>query len=360
MRRLSAILLAVFAGGCLCEMSQMVDDARVVARIGVLADPEVGWITETAALETAFAFYRQSKVDAVVIAGAVTKNGYRDQFEVLGKIWSKVFKGTATRLIVEPGEYEVNGFAFAVAPDRPPRRCGRLTFYGGRKLALTDELCFFPRHTPAICAGSMSGIDLPSGFAGTDAAKRAAQARQGLLVSAYSDRAVIRRLDFTQKVPLDRDLAWKVRKENLAYAEDVSDPWEIAADGTAPLPPEVPEFWADTQLKLAIGCIGAETAYTLKWPCVLARFTGARARWYEVEVAFADNPKVPFKRLNVLSDGFCLAEERDMAGAKCVFKASDMPSYSEAHPTVVFSVTPIGCFGKRGKTLSTSPVPLAR
>ena len=363
MKRSVPILFAVLAlglSGCLAEMAQMVDDARASARIGVLADTQVGWITETAALEKAFAFYRQSKVDAVVIAGAVTRNGYKNQFEVLGKVWKKVFKNTPTRLIIEPGEHEVNGFAFAVAPDRPLGRCEKLTFYGGRRLALTDELCFFPRHSKAICAGSMSGIDLPSGFIGGNVAKRAAEARQGLLVSVYPGKTVIRRLDFSQEVPLDRDLAWQVRRGKLVYAEDVAEPWTIGEDGTAPLPPEVPEFWADARLKVITGHDKAEAIYTVKWPSVLARFTGARARWYEIEAAFADNPQAVFKRFSILSDGFCLSEERDVAGAQHVFRASDMPAYSEAHPKVVFSVTPIGCLGKRGKTLASEPIPLAR
>lgn len=338
---------ALLCLGCTSEMAQvarLVDDARVNARVGVLANTEVGWITETKNLERAFRFYRQNKVDAVVLTGRVTKNGYRDQFEVLDKVWRKVFEGTATRLIKEPGDYEVSGFAFAVVTNRPmSARSDVLTFHGVRKTPLTDEICFHPRDSRQICAGSMHGVELPNWYMDKKLKARAAAAAQGLLVSAYSGKTVVRRLDFTAK-----------------EVEDVGDPWEIGADGVGVAPAEVPEFWPDTQVQVLTGFRGTNAVYTVKWPSVLKRTTGARARWYEVGVAYADAPEKLLGRQVVISDNFHLSERCDLAGVQHAFAAAELPPYDSAHPSIVFFVTPIGCYGKRGKTIRSAAVPIVR
>ncbi len=374
LRVVVALVGVALAGGCVSDMAQLVDDARVTARIGVLANTEVGWITETRALETAFRFYRQNGVDAVVIAGKVTRNGYRDQREVLAKVWQRVFRDRSdVRLITEPGRYEANGFAFAVASNRPYGRCDVVTFHGEGKRALTDELCFYPRKNRAIAAGSMSGVTPPRGFEGVETldangrarpgplAAKASCAAQGLLVSAYGERVVVRRLDFTQAAPLDREKAAALRHDRLVYAEDVAEPWVVDAESGEHTEP-APEFWDDTRVQVCRGQDKEGPFYTVIWPAVQKRFTGARARSYEVEAQFdgadAAKPRPHLVRKSVLSDGFFLAEERDVGGVKCVVRFAELPSARGALSRVVFAVTPIGAYGKRGRPVRSEPVPL--
>ena len=91
----SLLLLA----GCVSDVMQIADDMRVRTRIGVLADTEIGKGANLSAIEKAFAFYRQQKVDAVVLTGTVTQNGNSAQIGTLNRLWEKVFKGSSVKLI---------------------------------------------------------------------------------------------------------------------------------------------------------------------------------------------------------------------------------------------------------------------
>lgn len=350
--KLILLILSVCLSGCVSETLELIEDARTQARIGVLAHAKVGWITETAKLEKAFRFYRQSKVDAVVLTGAVTKDGYRDQFDVLNKVWKKVFDDTSTRLIMSDGQYDVNGFRFAVSSNRPSAKCDVLTFHGGARLALTDELCRFPPDANLVCAGSLSGIDISANYIGSDAlSKILANAAQGLLVVAYSpDNVKIRRLDFTQTGPVDV----KYRQGATAYVEDVAEPWE---PGRPKERPPTPQFWEDTTLRAILEKEASDILYRLAWPTVQKRFTGARARCYEVGVATADEPPKVHALGLVLSEKFHLAEERDTQGASCVIRLSGLGTVFSQQPAIRFAVTPIGEFGKRGAPIFSAPLP---
>ena len=359
-RQISLLLASLLFAGCVSDMAQLADDMRVRARIGVLADTEIGKGANLAMLEKAFVFYRQQKVDAVVLTGAITQDGSSAQVEALNQIWAKVFEDLECKLITNEGRHEVKGFAFATSAKRPMKTCEVLTFYGNRKLALTDELCFYPREVKAICAGSMHGVNLPEGI--TDEALRtaASKAAQGLLVSDYGDRTVIRRLDFTQGLPVDEELAWKVRRAKLAYAEDVADPWEIDATGSRKeeLSP-VPEFPEDASIRVLPGHTKkGEAICTVQWPPVLKRFCGARARWYEVGVVFANRQEQQILRRTVLPRSFYLSEDRDLQGVSSVFKVSELPHADGTHQAILFQVTPIGAFGKRGRAVTSGAVPL--
>lgn len=335
------ILLCLSTCGCVSEMAEMVDGARVQARIGVMANTEVEWITGTKTLEGALRFYKASKVDAVVITGKTTKDGYKAQFAVLDQVWKKVFGGTDVQLITRDGEYVVKGFDFAVSAAKPIGTRRLLTFHGGEKRALTDELCYYPREANVVCAGSMSGLDIPAGFVGgRSKSHRVDNVCQGLLVSVYSDHKVIRRLDFAPRG---------------GTVLDVADPWKV---GERLGVERAPEFWDDTRIQVLPGQVGENRVYTVKWPNVKKCFTGARARYYEVEAAYATRLNYPFMRKSVLSDGFYLPEDCDAAGVKCVFPVNDLPACDASDKMVVFGVTPIGTFGKRGKTFRSEPVPL--
>ena len=353
LRELVCASLAAAFSGCVSEALETVDDLRTKARLGVVANAEVGWITETKMLEKAFRFYRQNRVDAVVLTGKVTKNGYKDQFEVLDKVFQKVFRGTSTRLIRTDGQYDVNGFAFAVAARRPDSLCKMLTFCGEEKLALTDEACYSPQaDANLVQAGSLSGIEVSETFANAaEVSAVASRAAQGLLVSAYSDTVRIRRLDFAFDAPPDKKTG--LRKGEV-YVEDVAEPWVI---GEKSEPPPAPRFWDDTRILVSVVQAQGESAYKISWPSVQKRLTGARAACYEVGVAYADRPQSVFPFGKVLSDGFHQSEARDTRGASCLIKTS-LIRKSSRHKAVIFSVTPIGIFGARGPAVRSEPVPL--
>ena len=335
---------ALFLAGCEIEdVERFVDDTRVIARVGVMADTEVDMKGAPAGFKRALQFFRASGVDAVAIAGKVTRHGLVSEDLVLDRAFQDVFRGTSVRLIVQPGPQEVKGFRFELAKSRPYGKGAVPTFYGGRKLALTDEMCIYPRNSQIICAGSMRGVEIPIGFEDKAQLDQARRVSQGLLVSAYSDRTVIRRMDFSGKRP-----------------EDVADPWVLDEDGVVPDPPEHAEFWEDSTVQVLPGYLNGKPIYTVRWSGVQKRHTGARARWYEVTAAFADSPQDVFARRDVLSDGFAFSEARDGGPVKTVFSGTDMPSASERHPEVVFSVTPIGCYGARGRTIVSAPVSLPK
>lgn len=332
-------LFALMIVGCISisDVSRMMDDARVKTRIGILANTEIGWLNETAKIENAFRFYRAMKVDAVVITGKVTRNDYENQWQVLNEVWQKVF-GVASpvRLITKNGEYEINGFRFVLADKRPYSRSEVITFYGDGKRSLTDELSFYPRRNLAISAGSMSGVDVADGSEGrSPLAQAAARAAQGLLVSVYDDGAKIRRLDFVNN-------------------EDLADPWEIGSATPEDIVPAAPEFWADASLVVTTGYDkDAKRMWTLLWPNVLKRFTGERARYFEVKARFADGRRLAFETRNVFTRGCYLSEGKDLAGAGCVFSEMELPKADDEHKEFFFEITPIGTFGARGRKLTS-------
>lgn len=350
-----ALGLGSLIGGCIGyhDVARFVDEARTVAKIGVLANTEVEWKKGTERLSRALAFYRQCEVDAVVLTGAVTKNGYPNQFEVLDEVWKDAFPTNAPRRIMDDGSYDVEGFKFAVSARRPAGTCPQLTFYGEGKNALTDEFGFYPRESNAVYAGSMSGIEVQPGYVrpGKRVAQAPERAAQGLLVRAYSDRTVIRRLDFTQTGPADTQEFGGRRRpvpKKKIYVEDVGAPW---IPGETP-PPEAPEFWPDTCIRVFPGYSPEGAFFTVEWPHLLKCFANERAFGYEVTGALADRPNVPFGRISILSDGFFLSEDRDRDMLRWTFPAGQLP----AGQKVVFGVTPFGSVGHRGRTLFTEPV----
>ena len=362
LKRLLPCLCALAIAACTTnQIKEFVDDAKVKTRIGVLANTDIGPGVGTNLLGKAFAFFKQAGVDAVVVTGDLTLDNAAEHRELFDETCRRALEGTDVKLILDDGRQTVNGFDFAVSTARPRKACDVLTFYGARRMALTDELCFHPRDGKAICAGSMHGVEVPDAIRDEELRKRTKNAAQGLLVSVYSDQVVIRRLDFTQKLPLDRDEAWEIRKTRKVYAEDVAEPWTLALDGTTPAPGEdVPQFWPDTRIQALRGYLKGEEICTVKWPTLLKRNAGTRARWYEVAMAFADDPRHVIQSRTVLSGGFFLSESRDLGGAQTVYRMSELPKADDRHQAVVFSVTPVGAYGKHGKPFTSPPVPLRK
>lgn len=346
---------AALVAGCEVEdVARLVDDARTDARLGVVANADIGWKESTTTFRKVLRYFRQEGVDAVVVAGGATLNGYKNQFEVLREAWRDVFGlQSKTALILEEGRHEINGFAFGVSARRPSARCEALTFHGRGKKALTNDLWFHDAEVRAVYAGSLNGIVVQAGYehdARVSDGKLTLPAAQGLLVSAYSSKVVIRRLDFTQTGPAES----RRQAGRTVYAEDVADPLVLDRETlTAKETPGVPEFWDDLRLQSFNGYANGRRIVTLKWPHVLKRFRGVRAYRYEVGLhavpAGASTPHAPYVRRYVLTKNFHLAESRDLAPVSCVFDGEALRDALRQHPALAISVTPVSSLGARGK-----------
>lgn len=348
--RLFAAVLVLILAGCASEfaaISKLVDDAKLKTRIGVLANSEVTWYTETGTLRKVFLYLRQQQVDAVVIAGGVTKSGYKDQYAVLKRAWENVFGVNApTRFIYEPGEYEVNGFKFAVVEERPYSKCAIPTFYGEGKKPLTDEMGFFPEDRQAIYAGSISGTDMP----GYELSAKKTSSCQCLIVNVYSDETVIRRMDLTFPRPLVKDPAG--RKGHL-HGEEVARPWMIPVQDAKASDLE-PKFPDGAELSVIDGYEGIDEIYTFRWPVLVSAFSPIRAYSYELSIAFADKPKRPFFRKTYLTPNYFAAEAREPNVMEVKLKRAELPEGK-----LLVSVTPISPYGTRGTAIN-SFLPITR
>ena len=286
-RRLAAAVLASLAAGCMDfpDISSAIGDVRAVAKIGVIAHPELSWPQSASRFKRALQFFRSRKVDAIVVIGDLTNDGYLNQYRVLAQAWDDVFRnpvkgidpapprrifvlGDRDRqnfrpefadalggdLSLEGGEFDVNGFRFRATAARPDPGDAPAFFADG-KPALADELCWFPRTRIEINAGSLSGVVPKSGF---EPVKLAASASQGLLVVAHAAELTVSRIDFGD-------------------GESVAPDWTIplASDGAAgKIDNRAPEFWADTALRVVPGEeLGKGLSYKVEWPPVLAKHT---------------------------------------------------------------------------------------
>lgn len=340
----AALFLLSGCLGLVDDVQHAVDAARVKARVAVLANLEISWPASAKPFEKALAFCRAEGVDAVVVVGDPTQKRQKNQYEVFESAFRRAFPEAARtgvpRLVVATNrvELEVKGFSFAAQPRRPQGKNRLPTFHGEGKLALTDGLCAYPEGWNSFCAGSMSGIDANPFYEplGSAAQGRMKAAAQGLLVKAYADEAMVRRIDF-------------------ASGEDVGEPWRVAlaeSDARAPRQSQVPEFWPDTRLAVSRGYgKNGETLFTVRWPNLLSRHVGVRAFAYDVGVETEGNPSVV---RHVLSDDFFRAEAHDAAPVRLSISAKDIPSGSG---TFRVSVTPVSSLGVRGKPVFSESIP---
>ena len=363
-------ILATVALGVLCgcmdiaDIRSAINDARAVAKIGVVAHPEISWPDSTSKFQKALAFFKSCNVDAIVVIGELTKDGYMNQYRVLSRAWDAEFNNPVKGAVQNPprrifvlgerekatykeefgaefggdisadgGIFDVNGFACRAVSQKPAGYDTVPTFYAGEKMALTDELCWYPRTRPCINAGSLSGIDLNPGF---EKVPNAAKSAQGLLVTVYTGEISVARLDFIDKEPVAAD--WRISRTGAALS---------AAEKRAP------EFWDDTELRVfRVNEPGKPPAFKVVWPPVLAKYTGVRAYSYEVAVLMevADGSReAVVKRRHVFAPNFHRAESRDVEPVSCRFGKAELPDNSR----IRFAVTPVSCFGERGRRLES-------
>lgn len=372
--------LALVLAGCHSisydEVEKFVDARRTKAKFGVVANPRVSWAKNASRLRAALRYFAQEEVEAVVVLGELTAGGYSNQYREFATLWREVMP-PGTRLVAvrgfeenanpaagagselrevgtlmapEGGTFEVAGrtfhASFAKSYSKPADRLG---FYAQSPMMLTDELCFLPRASLSINASSLSGVDISNYYERNFDLRGLAQ---GLLVKVYSDALEVRRLDFACKGPIPGRKRSKPLPKGFAYAEDVAPPWRIecAADGACRVsePEKVaPRFWDDTRLQVFRGDDGTRTGYTVRFPQVLAKYTGVRAFSYEVRCGKVVRAILPL--------GCHQSEDRVEKPVEYLFLTEELRG-AKSGP-LEFSVTPVSALGVRGTPITATVQP---
>lgn len=79
--------------GCEIEdVARLVDEARCDLRVGILSDVHITDPNSCGMLRKALKFFATRRVDAVIVAGDLTDNGYIGQLRSFGQTWSEVFR----------------------------------------------------------------------------------------------------------------------------------------------------------------------------------------------------------------------------------------------------------------------------
>lgn len=363
----SSIFLILSAlSGCVDVdgIARFVDDARTEAKIGVLGNLEVEWARDAKGLRTALEYFQSEQVDAVVLLGNLTKDGYLGQYRELATLWKKTMAPSVRLIAVRGfeedaamrpncgtelkgigvfegpvgGDFEVEGFRFHASYAKCYKRTGLISFYSKGRMALTDEMCVSPRASRAVNVGSMSRLDVSKFY---DDMPEKVIVAQGLLVRAYASEVEIDRLDFSTP-------ARKAQPRGQApQAEPVAVPWTYPRDAPAgsvkEQPGEAPNFASGVALQLVRGDDGNRRGLLVRFPPVLSRTGGVRAFSYEVSL---DNPQKTVK--NVLSYAFYLPESRETAGVTCTFDETDLAGAETV------TVVPVSSTGVRGAPLTAS------
>ena len=203
-----------------------------------------------------------------------------------------------------------------------------VAFSGHSHASLTDER--------SVWQGAFTSVGTSSLRYGGDVDKYGQ--RQGMLVKVYDDRIAIVRRDFLNDASLGDD--WIVP---LPVA--TTKPFAFATRAKSSPPPQ---FAAGARLAVVRG----EKGWTVTIPCADAAVT--RAFRYEIATGLEDQDgkpvvfTVPDAKYNL---------PRSMSGAPTEFLVADeaLPKDAEDRPLAPsVAVTPLDCFGNRGRTLSAT------
>lgn len=319
MKRLTFLTL-LFLAGCVdfAALEKSYAERKVVEKVGVLAHTDINWPKSTAPLKKALAFFAAEGVSKVIFLGDPTEKGYANQKEVFDLAWRTSFRGKkAPELVLAPDPYEWAGVSWT----------------GTGRFPLTDLLCVRSLNGKTINAGSMRGITISDVFDQPDSriTGQWKTSAQGLLVLCLADGLIVRRMDFSGKNPQEVGPAWEVDAEGVVRSSEGKNP---------------PEFWPDTRISVVKGYDKkGDVVYTVKWPPVLAKYTGERAFSYEV---FAG--KKILRR--VQSAGFHRSESDDAEAVSVLISQSELIDIPEIDPTRPrFGVRPVSSLGRKGRTI---------
>ena len=229
-----------------------------------------------------------------------------------------------------------------------------VVFSGHTHEPLTDERAIWQGSFTAIGAASLYYIAASSICEnGTDRKKGPAQqmrkldvfnAKPGLLMRVFDDKMVCERWDISRNEKFGPDRVIPL---------DGSRPYAFEPRIAAVIPPEFPAA-AAVSLSTAMGKNRRDKAseqVTLTFPAAKPSAT-SRVQKYEVRTLVSrGGQEVAVLTNHVFSQAFFLPPSQDPATDKCVIAVSALPT----NEVVRFSITPVECFGKRGKDIVSDP-----
>ena len=432
--------LAILAA-CVAAFGAQADKENLV--FGVISDVHVrGEYPKY--LENAFAFFRDTGVDAVALCGDIANTGDSNELRRAGAAWDAVFPGdkapdgrpvekvfifgnhdsyTKSKTPISRNRAgawraafheewapvyakEVKGYTFIAAHWGHEKETAAFVRENGEKLHLRDGRPFFHvqhpypantlytptrwgsdvgaaaaaygsysnavvfsghTHEPltderAIWQGSFTAIGAASLYYiyaaskcenGTDRKKGPVQQMgrvdfysgdPGLVVRVFDDKIVCERWDSPTKEKVGPDRVIPL---------DGSRPYAFGPRIAAVIPPEFPEGAAVT-LVAAKGKDrrgNASEQISLTFPAAKPSAT-SRVHQYEVRaLANRDGRETAVLTNFFFSQAFFLAPSHEPATGKCVVAVSALPT----NEVVRFSVTPVECFGKKGRPIVSGP-----
>ncbi len=229
-----------------------------------------------------------------------------------------------------------------------------VVFSGHTHEPLTDERAIWQGSFTAIGAASLYYIAASSICEnGTDRKKGPTQqmrkldvfnAKPGLLMRVFDDKMVCERWDIARNEKFGPDRVIPL---------DGSRPYAFEPRIAAVIPPEFP-VGAAVSLSTAMGKNrrgNASEQVTLTFPAAKPSAT-SRVHKYEVRaLANRDGQETAVLTNSFFSEAFFLAPSHEPATGKCVVGVSTLPT----NEVIRFSITPMECFGKRGKDIVSDP-----
>ena len=229
-----------------------------------------------------------------------------------------------------------------------------VVFSGHTHEPLTDERAIWQGSFTAIGAASLYYIAASSICEnGTERKKGPAQqmrkldvynSKPGLVMRVFDDKMVCERWDIARNEKFGPDRIIPL---------DGSRPYAFEPRIAAVIPPEFPDN-AAISLSTAMGKDrrgNASEQVTLTFPAAKPSAT-SRVHQYEVQaLANRDGRETAVLTNSFFSEAFFLAPSHEPATGRCVVAVSALPT----NAVIRFSVTPVECFGKKGKAIVSQP-----
>jgi 3',5'-cyclic AMP phosphodiesterase CpdA len=219
-------------------------------------------------------------------------------------------------------------------------------FSGHAHYSLTDERNVWQGEFTAVGTSSTSYTANPSGR--THPRKNASPNRQAMIMNVWDDVVTLERYDLVNDEKLDED--WVVPVLRSASGERKFAFENRSKETKAPEFPEGVKF--KQTVKGYVKGDNAQGEFTLAIPAIKARDWRCRVYDYEVavETTVCDVTMVSETR-RVFATGYNISAKRAVEDTVCVFPMAGFPKVRSHKRSIRFGITPLNCFGKRGKTV---------
>ena len=220
--------------------------------------------------------------------------------------------------------------------------------------SLSDDLALWQGDFTVLGAGSTKSVSVRGGYENSPGvpepgkyvphtrAVESGKASQGSLVSVYSDKVIVERMEFCRGQAIGD--AWELP---LPLERHVDEPFVIAAQAPAPEFPEGAKVEVSPRPKSKDRLGRVEAQFKVWVPYAQKQGRYGRVVDYVFEALDAESGDVLVKR-KTLQDFYTCSEKKAMEeGGRCKFAVADLP----AGKSVKFRVTPRNAAGKGGRSL---------